>query len=269
MKDRARRTKWIWCLLLPGLLCAAARPGTAAEPAQTKSQAEAAAILQRMAQYVAGLTSFTVKFRDGYDVVQASGQKIEFGETRSMSVARPDRLRVDEISSDSRHDLAVFDGRTITVYDADAQAYAQASQPGSVDDALVYYVRDLRMRMPLALMLTTRLPAELSSRVQSVDYVESTEQWGAPADHIAGRTANVDFQFWIQQGAKPLPLRVVISYRNEPGQPQFWANLADWDTAPKFGPGTFEFQQPAGARRIGFAVQAQGAPRQPQAEVLP
>jgi hypothetical protein len=254
----------------PAAVAADATGAAAAAPAtMTDSQREAAAILKSMSEYLARLPSFSVKFRDGYDVVQASGQKIEFGEARTVTLARPDRLRVEEITSEGRKDLALFDGKTVTVFDGDKQVYAQAPQPGSIDDALVYFVRDLKMRMPLALLMTTRLPDELPSRVTDIDYVEQTEVLGVAAHHIAGRTANVDFQFWVSQGDRPLPLRVVITYRNEPGQPQFWANLADWNTAPPIAKSLFEFTPSKDARKIGFAASARPASAAAKAEVLP
>lgn len=208
-----------------------------------------------MTRYLAGLNSFSFAVRDGYDVVQSTGQKIEFGESRRVTVSRPDRLRIEEVSSDGTRDLAIFDGRNISVLNADRGVFAQAPQAGNLDDAIAYYVRNLRMRMPLALLLTTRLPEALTGRVKVIDYVERTEILGRPAHHIAGRAENVDFQFWIEEGARPLPLRVVITYVNSPGQPQFWANFADWNTSPDPAKDTFEFAPPPGARQIAFAVQ--------------
>lgn len=234
---------------------AAAPARAATSPTATASQREAAALLERMTGYLAGLPSFSVSFRAGYDVVQPSGQKIEFGETRAVTLARPDRLRVEEIASDGTRDVAVFDGRTISVLDADSRVYAQAPQPATVDEALGYFVRDLKLRMPLALLLTTRLPDVVANAVRTVDLVESTEILGTPAHHVAGRTDAVDFQFWIADGARPLPLRVVITYRQSPGQPQFWANFADWNTSPTLAAETFRFAPPADAQRIVFAVQ--------------
>jgi len=230
-------------------------PAAAVPTIVTESQHEAAALLQGMARHLAGLQAFTVNSRSGYDVVQASGQKIEFGESRSLTMARPDRLRVEEVASDGARDLALFDGKTVTVMNADANVYAQAPQPGSVDDALVYFVRDLRMRMPLALLLTTRLPDELPQRIKSIDYVESADIDGVPAHHLAGRTESVDFQFWITQGEHPLPLRVVLTYRNATGQPQYWADFSQWNVAPKLAADAFRFSRPQDARQVPFAVQ--------------
>ena len=250
------------------LLAAPAVAGDrATAPTPTDSQREARALLGAMADYLAGLASFTVNFRDGYDVVQATGQKIEFGETRRVTLARPDRLRVEEIASDGRLDLALFDGKEITVFDADASVFARTPQPGTIDDTLVYFVRDLGMRMPLARLLTSRLPAEWSRHVKSVDYVEATEINGVRAHHVAGRTNTVDFQYWITDGTRPLPLRVVLTYAGEPGQPQFWANFSDWDTNPRLPKDTFSFIPPAGARQIVFAAQVSetAGARQPAA----
>jgi hypothetical protein len=144
-----------------------APPGaTGAAPALTDSQREARALLKAMADHLAGLQSFTVVFRDGYDVVQATGQKIEFGETRRITLARPNQLRVEEIARDGRLDLVLFDGKDITAFNADTNLFARAPQPGTVDDALVYFFRDLRMRTPLARLLTTRLPTEWPKRVK-------------------------------------------------------------------------------------------------------
>jgi hypothetical protein len=232
---------------------------TAAAAAPTESQREGARILKGMADYLAGLKAFTFTFRSGYDVVQPTGQKIEFGETRRVAMDRPSRLRVEEVASDGTRDLAIFDGRTVTVLKADSNVFAQAPQPGTVDDALVYLVRDLKMRMPLAQLMTTRLPVELPRRVKSIDYVESTDIYGVPSDHIAGRTDSVDFQFWVTEGDHPLPLRVVITYLQSPGEPQYWANFTDWNATPKFKKDEFQFTPPKDARQIPFAVQLKKA----------
>jgi hypothetical protein len=240
----------------------------AAAPATTESQREAAALLKGMTDYLAGLRSFSVTFRAGYDVVQTTGQKIEFGETRHVALSRPDRLSVEEVASDGKRDRVVFDGREVSVLDADNNVYALVPQPGTIDDTLAYFVRDLRMRMPLALLLTTRLPDVVAGSVKTIDYVESTEILGVATQHVAGRTDKVDFQFWIREGKSPLPLRIVITYKNSPGEPQFWANFADWNTSPKFSDATFAFKPPPGAKQIPFAVQVRRsaeADRQPGA----
>jgi hypothetical protein len=115
------------------------------------------------------------------------------------------------------------------------------------------------MRLPLAVMLLTRMPAEFEARVKSVDYVEKTAVLGKPAHHLAARTDTVDFQFWVADGDQPVPLRVVITYKKAPGQPQFWGQFSDWSFAPAVNDATFTAQIPAGAQKIAFAAQLQRA----------
>lgn len=233
--------------------------GTAAaaeEDARTESQQRASELLSGMANYLAKLPGFKVSVVGSYDTVQESGQKIEFNESRQVTLSRPNLLRVEEQMSDGAQDLLVFDGKEISIYNSDLGVYAKAPQPGSIDDAVVYFVRDLGMRLPLAPIFSSRLPEELSKRVKSIDYVELTNILGPPAHHIAARTNTVDFQVWIADGERPLPLRIVLTYKNDPGQPQFRAMFLNWDEKSPAASDAFRFVPPADAQQIIFAVQA-------------
>jgi hypothetical protein len=229
-------------------------PAAAADP-ETASQAQARAILMKMAQFLGGTPSFRVSLRSGYDAVQPSGQKIEFGENRTVTLTRPDRLRVEGERSDGAKTLTLFTGKEIVLVDFSSNVYATAPQSGSLDDTIVYFVRDLGMRLPLAAMLLSRLPAEFQDRVRSVDYVEKTSVYGVASHHLAARTDTVDFQVWVADGDKPLPQRVVLTYRTAAGQPQFWAEFSNWNLAPEIDDATFSAQVPDGLQKIAFAAQ--------------
>jgi hypothetical protein len=233
---------------------AAEPPGSAAPAAPL--HAEAATYLAGMARYLASLPGLQVRLIASYDVVQNDGQKIEFNELREMSLARPGRLRMRHVSSDGAEDLLVFDGKTISVLDGKERVYAQAPQPAALDDAIVYFVRDLGMRLPLARLFTTRAADEFMGRLHELEYVERTGVLPVPAHHVAARANGVDVQMWIADGARPLPLRIVLTYVEEPGQPQYRAQFLDWKTEAPAGADAFRFTPPEGARRIVFAAQA-------------
>jgi hypothetical protein len=81
-----------------------------------------------------------------------------------------------------------------------------------------------------------------------------------PCDHLAARTAGgVDFQVWVAQGSEPLPRRIVITYKDEKGQPQFWADLSKWNSAPDVSDALFAFTPPSGAERIQFLAEVRSA----------
>ena len=224
-------------------------PQAVAEPKEAKD------ILLRMAEFVARTPRFSVNVQDTYDVLQGSGQKVEFSETRTITVSRPNQLRVEAVQSDGDKNLLLYDGKDITVFSPSQNVYAQASKPGGIDEAVRYFLKDLGMRLPLAALLLSRFPEEIQRRTRSLDYVEKTEIEGRPVHHLAGRADTVDYQLWIPEGAQPLPLRMVLTYKNAEGQPQFRAQFSDWNLAPEVQDPQFAFSPPEGARKISFLAE--------------
>lgn len=227
-------------------------PPAAAAQAVAESQAEARRLLMHMAEFLSQAQRFSVTVRSGYDVVQESGQKIEFGELRTITVSRPDRLRIEVEQSDGERHLILFDGQVITAFGAADNVYAKAAMAGDLDQAIAYFIRELGMRLPLAVLLVSRLPAELDRRVQAIDYVERTTLLEVPTHHLAGRTETVDFQVWVADGDQPLPWRVVLTYKEADGRPQYWAQFSKWNLSPEVTDAMFAFIPPPGAEEIPF-----------------
>ncbi len=233
---------------------------------QSPSELQAMPVLKNMSEYLAHAGRFSVTVRDGYDVVQESEQKIESGKLRIVTVScpdrlrRPDHLRIEVERSDGQKDLVIFDGKDMTIYTANHNIYATTSKPGTLDQAIKYALDDLKIRMPLALMFLSTLPSEPDNLGVSADYVEKTTIRDVPCDHLAVRTAGgVDFQVWIAQGREPLPRRIVITYKDERGQPQFWADFSNWNLAPDVSDALFAFTPPNGAERIQFLAEVRSA----------
>ena len=234
---------------LSALGSASAQAPAAAAPPDAK------ALLFSMGEFMSKLPSFSVDVRDTYDAYQTTGQKIEYGETRKITMARPDRLRIDVEESDGDKQVLTIDSKAITLASQPANVFAQTASPGNLDVSIVHFVRDLQMRLPFAVLLISNSPAEMRQRVTKLDYVEKTSLYGAPAHHLAGRTADVDFQVWIADGDKPVPQRLVLTYIKEKGQPQFRAQFSNWNLAPQVTDATFAFTPPQGAQKIAFLAE--------------
>ena len=230
-------------------------PGRAQETraAHPEMDERAMAVLQRATAALSQAQGFSVTVDIGFDAVQDSGRKIEFGETRQIVLRRPDRLRVDATTRDGAQSTILFDGTDITIVHPQDNVYATAARPGSVDEAIAYFVQDLGMRFPMAEMLTSHLAQRLPEQVRVADYVEVATIAGVPCDHLALRGDETDMQVWVAQGQHPLPRRVVITYRHADGRPQFWAQFSDWNLAPAAPDGLFTFTPPAGAAPIAFS----------------
>ena len=221
------------------------------------SEEDAAAkdMLMQMAEFLSKTPQFSVNLKTRYDVLQESGQMIEFGESRKIIVSRPDGLRVEVEQSDGEQHLFQYDGKEITVSSPTQNVYAQASKPGGIDEAVMYFLRDLGMRLPLAMLVTSRLPAEINRRTQSLNYVEKTVIDGIPVHHLAARTETVDYQAWIPEGDQPLPLRIVLTYKNAEGHPAFRAQFSDWNLTPEVKDSLFAFTPSEEIQKIPFLAE--------------
>jgi hypothetical protein len=230
-------------------------PVSAQEDKATAPEIEEKAMtsLKRMGEFLSKAQRFSVTVDAGADVVQDWGQKVEFGETRKMIVRRPDRLRIDVTKRDGEVIGLVFDSKQLAFFNRQDKVYATADKPGSLDEAIAYFVDDLDMRLPLGELLLSNLPQVLQERVRSAYYVEQAAIAGTPCDHLAVRGDRVDMQFWVAQGDQPLPRRMVITYTRAEGQPQYWAQFSEWNLSPEVPDSLFVFTPPEGAAKIAFA----------------
>lgn len=256
--------------VLSMILAAAAQAQTAANEAESPAvdaatgdsadnpaiEAEALEIFKRMADYLAAAQEFTYHSESSYDVVQPSGIKVEFGGSRDVLVARPNRLRMDAERRDGQRGVLVFDGETIWASDPDENVYARAAQPGDLDESIDFAVVELRIKAPHADLLVPDVYEQtLANLTGALDLGERVLD-GVVCDHLLMSNDYTDFQLWIATGDQPVLQRIVITYREDPGQPQYRAHFRDWNMAPENARARLDFQPPDGAEQIRFYVPA-------------
>jgi hypothetical protein len=206
------------------------------------------------AEFLAKAQRFSVTVDIGYDVEQDWGQKLEFGATRKITVRRPDRMAVDITDRDGTRRGFRFDGKQLAFFGLDEKVYATAQKSGDIDAALAYFIRDLRMPLPLAEFVSNNLPKNLKDRVDEAYLVEEATIAGTRCEHLALRNDRVDAQLWVAKGDQPVLQRVVLTYKRANGQPQFWANFHDWNFSPDAPDTLFTFTPAEGAARIAFVA---------------
>src|SRR5262245_42881465 len=122
-------------------------PGHAQQTSTAKPEIEeqAMAVLKWMAEFLTQAQRFNVMVDTGFDVVQDSGQKIEFGETRQIVLRRPDRVRIEATKRNGFKSGMFFDGKDLAVFNTKENVYATVARPGTVDEAIAYFLNDLDM----------------------------------------------------------------------------------------------------------------------------
>jgi hypothetical protein len=72
----------------------------------------------------------------------------------------------------------------------------------------------------------------------------------------------IELELWLEDNAQSLPRRLIVTYRSLPGEPNFVAEMSDWNFSVHPSDADFQFTPPPGAERLelGAAVkQATGA----------
>jgi hypothetical protein len=227
-----------------------------AAPAPTWAQAaavepEAARLLKRMTDYVGGMPQFGLDTAQTIEVVLVSGQKIQFTSAARMVAQRPNRLfaeRVGDVISQS----FFYDGKTLTLLNPDDGYFATAAAPGTIDEMLDFARDSLDVIAPAGDLIAKDAYARLMADTTAGFVVGKSMIEGVRCDHLAFRSHGVDWQIWIEDGARALPRKYVISTVDVMGAPQFEVLMRNWTTSPDVNPKRFAFTPPPGATRVEF-----------------
>lgn len=231
------------------------QPGaTPAAETAASIEPEAIAAVNRMGAYLRTLDDFEVQAETTVDEVAAdNGQKLQFSGSTRYRVRPPNAFQV-QTRTDRRHRDFYYNGNEFTVYSPRMQFYATAPAPATITETLNVLEERYDIEMPLRDLFTwgTAQGPDVSN-IAAADHVGFARMGGVDTDQYAFRQGAVDWQIWIERGERPLPRKVVITSREEEGQPQYSAELA-WNLSPRFSASTFAFAPPAEARRIQIAA---------------
>jgi hypothetical protein len=210
---------------------------------------EALAILKKATDYLTGLPHFRLKGYKEEDVVQESGQKLQFSSSFDVYLKRPDRMFISRIDDDGIMRRFWYDGKTASMHDEGENVYGQIQVPGNIDEMLDYLEIVVESPPPLADILYNDL-SSLSARARSGMYLGTSTVEHSTCDHLTFRGESVDWQLWVDRGEKPFIRKIIITYKELPGEPQLSGRLEEWNTAPQISDTLFQFSAPEGARRI-------------------
>ena len=246
-------------LLSLGLVLLAAGPGFA--EAEPQLDAEAMAIVDEAIIFLENLDSFEIQGAAVFDVVQEDGQRLQFETKTRLIQQRPDKLYAEKVRDDGGIHRLWYDGRQVSILMVNENAYAQFLAPETIDGMLDMLENLMRDPHPLADLLYSDL-GHLRRQPERAVYVGPSSVSGFPCSHLAFRNSELDWQLWVESGDTPFIRKVVITYRNEPGIPQFVSYLHEWKARPEVKADVFSFNPPEKAVKLSIlippAVQEEG-----------
>ena len=242
----ARRTAR-WPILFAGAILAGSLGFAGSAKAQSS---DAGKLLKAMTDYVSGQKSLSITFDSDIEVITPSLQKIQFTSSGQVQLSRPDKLRATRTGGYTDVEL-VFDGKTLSINNKDANGFAQVDAPGSIDK-LIDLLRDKHgVTAPGADILFSD-----AFDVMMADVIESAHIGfgvidGIECAHLAFRNEETDWQIWIESGPRPIPRKYVITSKTIAAAPQYTLHIKEWRT--EVPADAFSFKPPQGANKVALS----------------
>jgi hypothetical protein len=219
-------------------------------PAQAQ---DAGKILRAMSDYVTSQKTLSLTFDSGIEVITSELQKIQFTSSGEVWLGRPDKIRATRTGGYADVEL-VFDGKTVTVLGKNINAFAQTDVPGSVDQVIDWLRDQFNIAIPGADLLSSQVYDHLMAEVIDAKHIGQGVIDGVDCEHLAFRTADVDWQLWIEVGPRPIPRMYVITNKAVTGAPQYTLRIKEWRAEIPATTDTFVFKPPADAQKVELAA---------------
>ena len=188
---------------------------------------EAAAVLQSMSNYLGSRADYSFKADIMYDEVLGSGQKVQYGAEAVAYLTKPNKFAISYITERGGYKLWYNAGQA-TILEIPENDYATATLPGTVDQALNKLSDEYAFDPVLSEFLFINTFKTLTKNVTSGRSLGPSRVSGAMCRHLIFQGNDIDWQIWIEDGNRPVPRKLVITYKNRPESPQFIALIKDW-----------------------------------------
>jgi hypothetical protein len=240
-----------------GVFLAAISTVSAAEPAtQPSIDPKAGEVLRRMSSVLQSAKSLSFRAHATVDQVSPDGQKVQYGRNQTVQLERPDKIAADVIGDEQSLQFR-YDGQRVVLYNRLTNSWGEIAGLTTIDDTLDMLATRYGMVMPLADLAFADPYACLTANVGRGEYVGAGYVFDKKCHHLAFRQAAVDWQIWIEDGGQSLPLKVLITFKDLAGSPQYTAFLSDWKLVAPADKSTYKLDPPADAKHVEFAPATQ------------
>jgi hypothetical protein len=211
-------------------------------------EAQARSLFKAMSDYLASEKNASFDYDTNLDVVTKDQQKIGLASSGSVNMSRPDKLHATRTGGFADVEM-LFDGKTFSVLGKNANVYGQVEIPGTIDNLVDQLRKKYDRPVPGADLLLSNVYGELMPLVTDVKDLGSGVIRGVECNHLAFRTADVDWQIWIAAGERPYPCRYVITTKKVAGFPEYSLDIMNWKTGSEVASDDFRFKAPPNATK--------------------
>ena len=183
--------------------------------------------LQNMSYFLGSKQEYTFKAEVMFDQLINQSRKIQYSAEEKVFLKKNANMTIEFVSDLGGYKLW-YDAGKMTIVELPTNLYSIVTLPATVDQALTKLKTQYNFTPALSDFLFINTYRELTRRVISGNYFGTSRVFGVRCDHLAFVQDDIDWQIWIEVGKRQIPRKLVITYKNLPGQPQFIAIMRDW-----------------------------------------
>jgi hypothetical protein len=210
---------------------------------------DASSALARMGKTLQA-NEFSFRARTIRVYANQNGELLHIAHEFKVTVRRPDRLLVEGTGDDGPRRL-IYNGKTAVLALDDGKKYVSIPVPGTIEGMMQVVMGHFGVDFPLADFLTNAPDKAFLTGVTAGREVNTVTIDGVPCLHLVfSQPPGIELELWLENNDQSLPRRLIVTYRSLPGEPNFVAEMSDWNFAVHPSDAEFEFEPPAGAERL-------------------
>jgi hypothetical protein len=236
-----------------GLPALAAAPAFAAAPVKTAIPPDVSAAIAKMGKALQA-QDFSFQARTIRVYAGPHGEMLHIEHHFKVTVHRPDHLRVEGSGDDGARAL-YYDGKAAVLATDGGKTYLSIPVPNTIDGMMQVVMGHFGVDFPLADFLTSDPGQSMLSGVTGGEEVNTVTIDGVACQHLLlTQPPGMSLELWLENNDQSLPRRLIVTYKSLPGQPNFVAEMSDWNFSIHPTDADFTFQPPAGAQQIPLAA---------------
>ncbi len=209
----------------------------------------AVVILDKMSNVICNLKTCSFKIKTEYDISDSRLGLVTHSEEANIFLKAPDKALINRKGDKGKKDL-FYNGKTFTYFSYDNYQYATVQAPPTIMEMIDGINNDYGIDFPAADIFYSDFVDVILGISNNLSYLGLTTVEERECYHIAGTTNDFTFQIWIANDESYLPVKMVIVYTNQSGNPQYEALYQQWNLNPVLQNEMFDFAAPEKAIQV-------------------
>ena len=214
--------------------------------------------LKQMSEKLTSTKAFTYRSNNFMEVqAAATGQFLTFFVDTEVALQRPNKLRAN-VFGDVPGFQFYFDGAKVSAFDPQKNVHSVSGPLATIDEMLEFVTTRAHINFPSADFMYSDPYAVMTKNLSHAIVVGPSMVNGVPCEHFAYMEPGLNWEIWIENGKRALPLRLAMTYKQVPNFPRFMIEYKDWNLNPKLKADLFVFKAPVNSKQIEFDISEPG-----------